>query len=291
MFTIDARQSELRLQDLNAQLARMGAERTKAEAERRLIDRETQGRLASEEAKRAAAAVAVSTLDPEVKLAEREHARAKSLFEKGVTSRRQLDEAETSLTRMNRELSIAIADLRAAEAQVTEAAAERERLSVLDSELQVIRHREAEVSAKLEEQMLDISDRIIRAPVAGVVSKTFVEQGEYVTPGQRLALVHDPNDIWVTANIKETSVRKLQVGDRVAVNVDAYPDQPFDGRVAVIGGATTASFALLPSPNPSGNFTKITQRIPVRISVPQDGDKLKPGMLVEIKIDVDQPRP
>ncbi|MEQ8805588.1 MAG: HlyD family secretion protein, partial [Rhodospirillales bacterium] len=79
-----------------------------------------------------------------------------------------------------------------------------------------------------------------------------------------------------------------KVGDSVHVSVDAYPDREFTGKVQVIGNATTAEFALLPSPNPSGNFTKITQRLPVRIAIQQQDRLLRPGMMVEIKIDVDQ---
>jgi len=141
----------------------------------------------------------------------------------------------------------------------------------------------------LEKQKLDLADRTIRSSVPGVVDKTFVKVGEYVTPGQRLALVHDPAKIWIEANIKETLIRKLKPGQSVAVGVDAYPDIAFSGRVLSIGNATTSEFTLLPSPNPSGNFTKITQRVAVRIAIDQKDDLLRPGMMVEINIDIRNP--
>jgi membrane fusion protein, multidrug efflux system len=162
--------------------------------------------------------------------------------------------------------------------------------------------------AQLARQKLDLADRNIRTPVKGVIDKTFVDMGEYVTPGQRLVLMHDPETIWVEANVKETEVRKLRIGQRVEVAVDAYPGEgiidrtlglfgfdsqdngdthpEFIGHVIAIGNSTTAEFALLPSPNPSGNFTKITQRLPVRIAVEQKDRKLRPGMMVEINIDI-----
>ena len=192
------------------------------------------------------------------------------------------------MTKIQREHRIAVADLHSAEAKVAEVEAERERLRVLESAILVYGHKEQELQAKLEEQRLDMSDRTIRSAIKGVVDKTFVEVGEYVTPGQRLALIHDPEVIWVDANIKETDIRKTKVGDKVHVSVDAYPDREFTGTVEVIGNATTAEFALLPSPNPSGNFTKITQRLPVRIAIDQQERLLRPGMMVEIKIDIDQ---
>ncbi len=288
MMTIDARESELKVRELEAQIASLRAERDRTIAERNLVDKETASKLKSEQAILAAAQVTVSSLQPQLELALREQKRAQSLFEKRVASRRQLDQAETELTKIQREHRIAVADLHSAEAKLAEVEAERERLRVLESEVAVYGHREMELQAKLAEQRLDMSDRTIRSAIQGVVDKTFVEVGEYVTPGQRLALIHDPDVIWIDANIKETDIRKTKVGDKVEVSVDAYPDRQFTGTVKVIGNATTAEFALLPSPNPSGNFTKITQRLPVRIAIDQQQRLLRPGMMVEIKIDVDQ---
>ena len=119
-----------------------------------------------------------------------------------------------------------------------------------------------------------------------MVDKIFVDVGEYVTPAQRLAIIHDPDKIWVEANIKETEVRKLRIGQSVDISVDAFPDLEITGRVEAIGNSTTSEFALLPTPNPSGNFTKITQRLPVRIKVEQEEGLLRPGMMVEVNIDI-----
>jgi membrane fusion protein (multidrug efflux system) len=121
-----------------------------------------------------------------------------------------------------------------------------------------------------------------------VVDKTFVNIGEYVTPGQRLLLAHNPASVWVEANVKETVVRKLSVGQAVSIHVDAYPDEAFIGTVANIGSAATSQFALLPTPNPSGNFTKITQRIPIRIDINNPDVRLSPGMMVEVKIAIEE---
>ena len=120
----------------------------------------------------------------------------------------------------------------------------------------------------------------------GVVSRTFIDKGEFVRPGQRLMLIHDPNNIWVEANIKETELRHLEVGMPVTLSVDAFPDHAFEGMVERIGQAATSEFALLPNPNPSGNFTKVTQRVPIRISVAQEDTMLRPGMLVVVEIDI-----
>ena len=172
------------------------------------------------------------------------------------------------------------------EARLDAARAERARLDVLDREIDVLGHREAELRSRIEQQRLDVADRTIRSPIDGVVDRVFARAGEYVRPGQRLAIVHDPKRVWIEANVKETQIRKLAAGQPVEVRVDAWPGEALRGRVRSVGSATTGSFALLPSPNPSGNFTKITQRIPVRIDVEPSGRLLAPGMMVEVYIDV-----
>jgi membrane fusion protein (multidrug efflux system) len=115
------------------------------------------------------------------------------------------------------------------------------------------------------------------------VDQTFIDEGEYVTPGQRLLMIHDPERVRVEANVKETNIRFFRPGKKVAITVDALPGRRFEGTVTRVGQAATSEFALLPNPNPSGNFTKITQRLPVRIAVRQEGGELKPGMMVEVE--------
>ncbi|PPR59676.1 MAG: hypothetical protein CFH10_01816, partial [Alphaproteobacteria bacterium MarineAlpha4_Bin2] len=97
---------------------------------------------------------------------------------------------------------------------------------------------------------------------------------------------HDPKRVWIDANIKETDIRKVKIGQTVDVTVDAFPEKKFGGKVTAIGNAATSEFALLPTPNPSGNFTKITQRLRVRIAIDQEQNLLRPGMMVEVFIDV-----
>ncbi len=202
LAAIDSRESKLQVVELEAQILGIDAERIRLAAERRLVDEQTASLYSSERSQLEAAQVSVSSLQPQLDLAKRELQRAKSLFERKVFSRRQLDQAETAHQQIDRENRMAVADLKAARAKLKEAAAERAQLEVLDGELSILTHRKAELIAKLEHQKLDFADRTIKSPVDGVVDKTFVKVGEYVTPGQRLALVHDPEKIWIEANIK-----------------------------------------------------------------------------------------
>jgi membrane fusion protein (multidrug efflux system) len=115
---------------------------------------------------------------------------------------------------------------------------------------------------------------------------TFVRKGEHVAVGQRIAMFHDPKEIWVQANVKETAVGLLKPGMKADVRIDAYPGRVFRGEIHRIGQAATSKFALLPDPNPSGNFTKITQRLPVRILLADKDLTLRPGMMAEVDIAV-----
>ncbi|MBW2245576.1 MAG: HlyD family secretion protein, partial [Deltaproteobacteria bacterium] len=178
------------------------------------------------------------------------------------------------------------ARVKAAEAVLLEAEADRAELGMLDSQLAGLEAKAVGLRALRARQRLDLEDRAIRSPLAGVVDATFVKAGEYIQPGQRLVTIHDPDNIWVNANIKETKIRHIAVGQGVDVRVDAYPDRVFRGTVARIGQAANNQFALLPSPNPSGNFTKIAQRLRVKISLDQVADLLRPGMMVVVDIDV-----
>jgi len=288
LVQIDDRESRIFLIELEAQAAAANAERTRLAAERTLIASQVDSRLQSERARISAAEVVVSSLRPQRELAERELSRAKKLFDDKVASRRQLDQAEASHQQIDREYRIAVAELQSAKSRIAEVEADRARLDVLAGEVLVLEQKEAEIRARIERQRLDISDRTIKSPITGIVDKTFVDAGEYVTPGQRLLLTHNPEKVWVEANVKETVIRKLKVGQNVDIHIDAYPDESFAGTVANIGSAATSQFALLPTPNPSGNFTKITQRLPIRIAIKKTDPRLRPGMMVVVKIAIQE---
>ena len=155
--------------------------------------------------------------------------------------------------------------------------------------------RSAEAKVKQQQAVLDqarlnLSYTIIRAPAAGIVGKKTVEIGENVSPGQSLMSVVPLEDIWVTANFKETQLRKMRPGQKVVFSVDAY-DREFHGHVTGVGGATGARFSLLPPENATGNYVKVVQRIPVRIDLDPGENKdhlLRVGMSVGPKVYINQ---
>jgi membrane fusion protein (multidrug efflux system) len=144
---------------------------------------------------------------------------------------------------------------------------------------------EAEVQARkadVDQATLDLSYCKIIAPVAGVVTNRTVEVGEHVSKGQRLATVAELGDLWVTANFKESQLRRMHTGQSVKISIDAF-GQTLEGSVEAMPGATGSITSLLPPENASGNYVKVVQRLPVRIRLnpgQQGLDRLRPGMSV-----------
>jgi len=130
-----------------------------------------------------------------------------------------------------------------------------------------------------------LENAILRAPISGTVIKTLAKTGEVVSPGQSVALIVDENKLYISANIEETEVQRLQIGQQVRITIDAFPGVELTGNLLEIGHATNSTFSLLPAINTSGNFTKVTQRIPIKVSIDSSESlDLSPGMNAEIKV-------
>ncbi|MTK10756.1 MAG: HlyD family secretion protein [Clostridiaceae bacterium] len=126
---------------------------------------------------------------------------------------------------------------------------------------------------------------IVRSPITGTVIKKQGTVGEIVSPGQSLAIMIDPSAIYINANIEETKLEKLKIGQPVDITVDEYGGSKLTGKVQSIGEATAATFSLLPTSS-GGTFTKVTQKVPVKIKLDKYNIKLQPGISVVVKIHV-----
>lgn len=222
----------------------------------------------------------------ELDLARADFTRGQSLIAANAIARRTWDQNRTTLHQAEEKFRQNKALLAEAQAALAQALAHQGDPLALKSQLAQLEQQRAGVQAQLRQKQVALDDHVVRSPISGVVDQKFVEPGEYVIPGQRLVLLHDPKAVWVEVLLKETKLDGLKPGQSVSVSVDAYPDRAFHGSIERIGTAATSQFALMPSPNPSGNFTKINQRVPVRIKVEQpDDNPLRPGMMVEVDID------
>lgn len=199
--------------------------------------------------------------------------RTESLYEEGALSAQQRDSAQTALKVAQSQYDSARQGL----SLVTEGAAEQD--------LKFAQAQVAQAAAALKNAQLQLDYSVIKSPISGVVAKIPLDPGEMVSTGQTIYSITNPAESWIEANIEETDINRVQIGQSVDFKVDAYPGKKFKGEVADVGTATGSQFALLPSDNASGNYTKVTQRLSVKVKVVDAGDAiLKPGMSAVVDI-------
>jgi len=187
--------------------------------------------------------------------------RGESQFKSEIITKEQYDHLQKALEASKAELNI----------QLTKIATAKSQIGIIESQL---------------------NNTMITAPIDGVVAKRWVLTGDVVQPGQPIFTIYDLKNIWITANLEETKLAQVKLGEPVEIDVDSYPNIKFYGKVFEIGNYTASEFSLIPPNNASGNFTKVTQRVPIKISLddPDNSGKqvpvLRPGMSVEISVKV-----
>ncbi|MGH7742391.1 MAG: HlyD family secretion protein, partial [Candidatus Eiseniibacteriota bacterium] len=182
------------------------------------------------------------------------------------------------------QLDAAQAAARASAAQVHAAT---EQVVAAEAALRGADAKVASARASRDQADLQLSYTTLAAPTAGVVTKKNVEIGQMVQAGQPLLAVVPLDDVWIVANLKETEIRGVRPGARAEITVDSYPGRRFRGHVESLSPATGATFSILPPDNATGNFTKIVQRIPVRLRLdgpPDPAHPLRPGMSAFVRI-------
>ena len=199
------------------------------------------------------------------------------------TARAQIAEAEAGVrVAESRRAQVTSAE-RQAHAGLRTAQTGPEQVTATRARASSAQARVEQAKATLAQAELNLQYTVVKAPARGVVSRKSINPGQVIQQGQPLmALVH-ADDVWVTANFKETQLTDMRAGQRVVVEVDAYPDRRFEGKVDSIAAATGARFSLFPPENATGNFVKVVQRVPVKIvlDMGQDPDHLlRPGMSV-----------
>jgi membrane fusion protein (multidrug efflux system) len=247
--------------DLAAKLAQSEADLAAAQAVAG-----TGSRSGQAEAQLAAARATIRESEASAWKAHQDLARMRDLEQQAVVSKADLDQADAAARVADARLAAARDQMSSASAGVTTASAK------VGSE-----------QAARDQAALNLSYTRIVAPSTGVVGAKNVQVGQLVQVGQPLMNIVPLQDVWVVANLKETQVRNVAVGNPVEIRVDSYPGQVFHGTVESLSPASGARFSLLPPDNATGNFTKVVQRIPVRIHIDQSSDEkhvLRPGMSV-----------
>ncbi|MEM7017963.1 MAG: HlyD family secretion protein, partial [Pseudomonadota bacterium] len=284
VLIIDASEAKIQLAELEARLESLQARQITLKTRYDLVDEQTKTRLSSRRSELEAEEARLKSATAGLDLSRQELERSERLYKQLMVSQQKRDADRTRYQRSEQEQYSVLSDVNTAQADLLEATADRRQLEVLNAELNELGHQIKELQEQIERQKINIEYHTVRSPIDGVVDETFAHIGEYAIPGQRLIMLHDPDDLWIRANIKETEIRHVRVGAPVKVFVDAYPDEELAGTVDLIGDAATNQFAMMPNPNPSGNFTKITQRLKVNIELTEPSELLRPGMMVELKI-------
>jgi membrane fusion protein, multidrug efflux system len=263
-----------------------------------------QRQLSAAQARLESAQAGVREAEADYQKASDDVRRYKLLVDKNEIPRQQYDTAVTTaaaaqatvdsrkatVREAEQNISVAQAAVEQANQRITQADASIESASTAPQQVQVMEARAksaaaqvAQKKALVDQAKLNLTYCTIVAPATGIVGKKTVELGENVSPGEQLMAVVPLEDIWITANFKETQLSRMHPGQRVRISVDAY-EKTYTGKIVAVGGASGSRFSLLPPENATGNYVKVVQRIPVRINLDpgQNGDRLlRPGMSVD----------
>jgi membrane fusion protein (multidrug efflux system) len=210
-------------------------------------------------------------------LAQKEYERSAALVSRGFATQQKNEQTESALAQARSTINLKQAVLDAARQQVATLKAQ---LAQADAQL-------AAAKESLSQAEIDLSDTVVRSPIAGRVGDRTVQLGQFAQPGTRLLTIVPTEQIYLVANFKETQVQNMRPGQRADISVDAYPDLALTGTVESFAPGTGAQFALLPPENATGNFTKIVQRVPVRIRIdaPQNAaPAFVPGLSIEVSV-------
>jgi membrane fusion protein (multidrug efflux system) len=216
--------------------------------------------------------------------------RMQELVEKDEVSRQQYDAAVAAAASAKATLEGAQASVASTESQAAQARAQADAAHTVPEQIRATRARAGAAAADvqkyqaaLEQAELNLKYTKLYAPVTGILSKRNVETGQVIQAGQPLFSIVDLDNLWVTANFKETQLREMHPGQKASIKVDAY-GRTYNGSVESIGGATGSRFSVLPPENATGNYVKVVQRLPVRIRFDKGQDPahaLRPGMSAE----------
>ncbi len=320
--TVNASQNQARS---GVESAQNNVEQTRAAAGAKQSQiRQAQGAVKTAQANLAQLQALAPQVEANFNLAQKEYNRRRSLYNTGDISKQLFDEAVNAWQTAQAQVAAAQKQIQAAQSHVNEtqaavataqenyrqslsqieltksqvgesvgqlqdANAAPERINVSQSQIGNAEAAIAQAEATVHQAELELSYTKIYAPEDGIVTRKSVEEGQLVQSGTPLMALSQSDEIWVVANFKETQLESMRVGQPVDIEVDAYPNQTFHGKIESFQAGTGSRFSLLPSENATGNYVKVVQRIPVRIVFDEQPDKLHllaPGMSVAPSVKV-----
>ncbi|MGM3388386.1 HlyD family secretion protein [Stutzerimonas stutzeri] len=240
---------------------------------------QARSRLAQQASLIAASQAAVGAAEANLERSQLDLSRVQALRKPGFVS-------EERVTTLSADARVARSQRQKAEADLS---AQRQQVEALEADISRLEAQIDAARAEIEQAELNLGRTEIRSPISGVVGQRSARAGQYVAVGAYLMSIVPVEDIWVQANFKETQIGRMRDGLRAELTFDSYPDTPIEGRIESLFPASGAQFSLLPPDNATGNFTKVVQRIPVKLTFAQDSPlagHIRPGMSVDVKVDL-----
>jgi membrane fusion protein (multidrug efflux system) len=239
-----------------------------------------ESQIYTNEANSAVAKANVESAQARLDKVNKDYQRYANLIKDGSITQQQFDQAKS-------DLEVAQAGLQATKEQ---AKAADQQIGTTRSQLKVTNTGVSQRQVDVDFARLQLSYTVIKAPASGITSKKNVQLGQLVQAGQTLFSIVNDSSLYITANFKETQLDKIHNGQKVNIEIDAFPELKVEGSVYNFSPATGAKFSLLPPDNATGNYVKVVQRIPVKIKINADKeilDRLRPGMSVNVSVIVD----
>lgn len=239
----------------------------------------SESQIYSTAANSASAKAEVTSAAARLEKVQKDYQRYANLVKDGSVTQQQFDQAKS-------DLDVARATYRAAQEQYKAAS---QQVGTTRNQLKVTNSGVSQRQVDIDYAKLQLSYAQVKSPASGIAAKKNVQVGQLVQPGQTLFAIVNDNSLYVTANFKETQLNDIRNGQKVNIEVDAYPDMELEGTVYNFSPATGAKFSLLPPDNATGNFVKVVQRVPVKIKIngtPEQLAKLRPGMSVNASVNI-----
>lgn len=283
----------LLLDDRDLKLKVEQAEAAMATAKNNLLS--ARATTAAAQANIGTSAAAIKTVDAQIEAAKvnvwqttQQYNRYANLIKDHSITQQQFEQVQAAKETAEKQLQVLQEQKNQASRQT---AAVSSQSSATGTQINVANSAIAQRQVDIDDAKLNLSYTVVTAPADGVVSRVNVQAGQFLQAGQATFSVIQDNEVWVVGNFKETQFNDLRIGQKVIINVDAFPGHDFEATVASFSPATGARFALLPPDNASGNFVKVVQRLPVRIEFTNKQDslvkQLRAGMNVNVDVHLD----
>ena len=276
----------LKLKELESQIRSLKDKKRALQVKRDSLEGELKKRLEIVNIRKKQIKEKLSSLEIQKAKLKKDHRRLSRLLERGSIPQQKFEEVDTQLRVLEREIESLRLEEKAVKGEEELIKIKLKGLKELDENISSLSNQILSLEAKKEDLKRMIEETVLRSPVDGYVVKRYVDIGEVVRQGQYIYAVYDPESLYILALLEENKLQGVEVGNRVKIEIDAFPDIEYEGVVREIGRSTAAKFAIIPRDVTAGEFTKVAQRIPVKIDITKGNTSiLRVGMGGEVAIE------